>query len=66
MMPPYEREAAIATVYILIAVRNDVLTKQKDYSNTPILRNLVPRRARRDWCEASCLRRASCLSSKPP
>jgi hypothetical protein len=39
---PTEREAAIATVYILIAVRNDVLNKQKEYSNTPILRNLVP------------------------
>jgi hypothetical protein len=39
---PTEQEAAIATVYILIAVRNDVLNKQKEYSNTPILRNLVP------------------------
>ncbi|MCK1599826.1 hypothetical protein IVB01_34660 [Bradyrhizobium sp. 164] len=39
---PTEREAAIATVYILIAVRNDVLHKQREYSNTPVLRNLVP------------------------
>jgi len=39
---PTEREAAIATVYILIAVRNDVLNKQREYSNTPMLRNLVP------------------------
>jgi hypothetical protein len=39
---PTEQEAAIATVYILIAVRNDVLNKQREYSNTPMLRNLVP------------------------
>src|SRR5258706_9744575 len=39
---PTEREAAIATVYILVAVRNDVLNKQREYSNTPMLRNLVP------------------------
>jgi len=39
---PTEREAAIATVYIVVAVRNDVLNKQREYSNTPMLRNLVP------------------------
>lgn len=39
---PTEREAAIATVYVVVAVRNDVLIKQREYSNTPILRNLVP------------------------
>lgn len=39
---PTEPEAAIATVYILVAVRNDVLNKQREYSNTPMLRNLVP------------------------
>src|SRR5207244_2995556 len=39
---PTEREAAIATVSILVAVRNDVLNKQREYSNTPMLRNLVP------------------------
>ena len=39
---PTEGEAAIATVYILIAVRNDVLKKQREYSKTPVLRNLVP------------------------
>ncbi|WP_407115730.1 hypothetical protein [Bradyrhizobium sp. LMG 9283] len=39
---PTQREAAIATVYILIAVRNDVLNKQREYSSTPVLRNLVP------------------------
>jgi hypothetical protein len=39
---PTEREAAIATVYIVVAVRHDVLTKQREYSNTPVLRNLVP------------------------
>ena len=39
---PTEREATIATVYIVVAVRNDVLNKQREYSNTPMLRNLVP------------------------
>jgi hypothetical protein len=39
---PAEPEATLATVYILIAVRTDVLNKQREYSNTPILRNLVP------------------------
>ena len=32
---PTEREAAIATVYILIAVRNDVLNKQNTHSAKP-------------------------------
>jgi hypothetical protein len=39
---PIEPNAAIATVYIVVAVRNDVLNKQKEYSKTPVLRNLVP------------------------
>ena len=39
---PTEPNAAIATVYIVVAVRNDVLNKQKEYSKTPVLRNLVP------------------------
>jgi hypothetical protein len=39
---PTEPNAAIVTVYIVVAVRNDVLNKQKEYSKTPILRNLVP------------------------
>src|SRR5258705_4913177 len=32
---PTEREAAIATVYILVAVRNDVLNKQREYARRP-------------------------------
>src|SRR5256886_5831293 len=39
---PTEREASIATVYILIVGRDDGLNKQREYSKTPILRNLVP------------------------
>ncbi|MGO4670226.1 hypothetical protein [Bosea sp. 2RAB26] len=39
---PTEPNAAIATVYIVVAVRNDVLNKQREYSKTPVLRNLVP------------------------
>jgi hypothetical protein len=39
---PTEPNAAIATVYIVVAIRNDVLNKQKEYSKTPVLRNLVP------------------------
>ena len=34
---PTEREAAIATVYILVAVRNDVLNKQREYPTLNIL-----------------------------
>lgn len=37
-----EPNAAIVTVYIVVAVRNDVLNKQREYGKTPILRNLVP------------------------
>ena len=39
---PTEPNAAIATVYIVVAVRNDMLNKQREYSKTPVLRNLVP------------------------
>lgn len=39
---PTEPNAAIVTVYIVVAVRNDVLNKQREYSKTPVLRNLVP------------------------
>ena len=39
---PTEPNAAIATVYIVVAVRNDVLNKQKEHTKTPVLRNLVP------------------------
>jgi hypothetical protein len=39
---PTEPNAAVATVYIVVAVRNDVLNKQKEHGKTPILRNLVP------------------------
>jgi hypothetical protein len=39
---PTEPNGAIATVYVVVAVRNDVLNKQKEYGKTPVLRNLVP------------------------
>jgi hypothetical protein len=39
---PTEPNAAIATVYVVVAVRIDVLNKQREYSKTPVLRNLVP------------------------
>jgi hypothetical protein len=38
---PTDPNATIATVYLVLAVRNDVLSKQRDYAKTPILRNLV-------------------------
>jgi hypothetical protein len=39
---PVERDATVATVYVVVAVRDDVLSKQRDYVKAPILRNLVP------------------------
>jgi hypothetical protein len=39
---PAERNASIATIYLALAIRSDVLTKQRDFLNAPILRNLVP------------------------
>jgi len=39
---PSEPGATIATVYLVLAVRDDVLNKQRDYAKAPILRNLVP------------------------
>ncbi len=39
---PDDRNAAIATVYLALAIRSDILTKQRDFLSAPILRNLVP------------------------
>jgi hypothetical protein len=39
---PADRNASIATVYLALAIRSDVLSKQRDFLNAPILRNLVP------------------------
>ncbi len=39
---PTERGDVVATIYVVLAVRNDVLDRQKQYGNAPILRNLVP------------------------
>jgi hypothetical protein len=39
---PSDRDASIATIYLALAIRSDVLTKQRDFLNAPILRNLVP------------------------
>jgi hypothetical protein len=39
---PAEPNASIATLYLALAIRSDILTKQRDFLNAPILRNLVP------------------------
>ncbi|HWV43232.1 hypothetical protein [Pseudorhodoplanes sp.] len=39
---PTDKRASIATVYLALAIRSDVLTKQRDFLSAPILRNLVP------------------------
>lgn len=39
---PADRNASIATIYLALAIRGDVLSKQRDFLNAPILRNLVP------------------------
>lgn len=39
---PVDRNASVATVYLALAIRSDVLTKQRDFLKAPILRNLVP------------------------
>lgn len=39
---PSEASAAIVTLYLALAIRSDVLSKQRDFLNAPILRNLVP------------------------
>jgi hypothetical protein len=39
---PSDSRAAIVTLYLALAIRSDVLTKQRDFLNAPILRNLVP------------------------
>jgi hypothetical protein len=39
---PAQPNMTIATVYLVLAIKTEVLNKQKDYGNVPILRNLVP------------------------
>jgi hypothetical protein len=39
---PDDANASIASVYLVLAVRDDVLNKQRDFAKAPILRNLVP------------------------
>jgi hypothetical protein len=39
---PTDAKAAIVTLYLALAIRSDVLTKQRDFLKAPILRNLVP------------------------
>jgi hypothetical protein len=39
---PSDAKASVATVYLVLAVRNDILNKQKEYGNAPVLRNMVP------------------------
>jgi hypothetical protein len=39
---PAEPKASIATIYLALAIRSDMLTKQRDFLKAPILRNLVP------------------------
>ncbi len=39
---PSEPKASIATIYLALAIRSDILTKQRDFLKAPILRNLVP------------------------
>ena len=39
---PSERTASIATVYLMLAIRSDIMTKQRDFRKAPVLRNLVP------------------------
>jgi hypothetical protein len=39
---PADRNVSIATVYLALAIRSDVFTKQRDFLKAPILRNLVP------------------------
>jgi hypothetical protein len=37
-----QQNASIVTLYLALAIRSDILTKQRDFLNAPILRNLVP------------------------
>lgn len=39
---PADRTDSVATIYLALAIRSDVLTKQRDFLKAPILRNLVP------------------------
>lgn len=39
---PGDAGASVATIYLALAIRSDVLEKQRDFLNAPILRNLVP------------------------
>jgi hypothetical protein len=39
---PTEPKTSVATVYLALAIRSDMLTKQRDFLKAPILRNLVP------------------------
>jgi hypothetical protein len=39
---PSDPKASIATIYLALAIRSDMLTKQRDFLKAPILRNLVP------------------------
>lgn len=39
---PADAKSSIATIYLMLAIKSDVLNKQRNFSNAPILRNLVP------------------------
>ncbi|MGD9924415.1 MAG: hypothetical protein AB7V13_23675 [Pseudorhodoplanes sp.] len=39
---PADPNASVATLYLALAIRSDILTKQRDFLKAPILRNLVP------------------------
>jgi hypothetical protein len=39
---PRRADVTVATIYLVLAIRTDVLSKQKEYEKVPILRNLVP------------------------
>ena len=39
---PADAKSTIATIYLALFVRSDVLNKQRNFKNAPILRNLVP------------------------
>jgi len=39
---PDDANATIASVYLVLGVRDDVLNKQRDFAKAPVLRNLVP------------------------
>lgn len=39
---PADPKASIATIYLMLAIKSDVLNKQRNFKDAPILRNLVP------------------------